>query len=478
MATQFLQSLISLSAAFLLCGFSAFAQADYYVGDTIEFSTLGLQDADHAVIAVNSFGDAIVANHTTFAGHSKAVEVNILLSLGPNPSDGFKLIPPKKLGDPTLDIYGYGGDSCLKPDAEAMSDDSFIIVWERRELSNRHPSRLEICRIFTRDAAGNLLPQPTIQTAQFGEGYILDDTSTAGDGGFMPDIAACDSSNPTAVFVVYVHEAMKKVRPATTYRDYEIRCRKMNWNSTSQAPLLGNITTIQSGIAFDNNAGSPYEGGMVLPDAVFDDSGNLVVAYEQYIIAPHFGHSGAAKGTIQVRRYASSPFAEMDALEFTGYADARLERRPMLASSNADSNNRVLLGWVERFSDAAIAHRAHFRSIRFDTGAAGHTPPVTIPWDESFGLEDDLPQVAMSGRTQFLISSRSFPNQISLISSYKNATAQMTTNQVNTGVNYSWRPSVVLYDFNTFTIGFFAFEGADTNAPSLFKTFLRIKKIQ
>ncbi|MDE0586469.1 MAG: hypothetical protein OSB63_07605, partial [Planctomycetota bacterium] len=146
----------------LLLSLNASAQADYYFGDTIELNTIGSQDADHASIAVNHFGDVIVVNHTSVGSTAKATELNTLVPLGNDISSGFKLYSTHRLGDPTLNIFGAGNDSCSKPDAEDFGNGSFLVVWSRHDLSGNQPSRIEACKVITRDIYGNLLPQVQI----------------------------------------------------------------------------------------------------------------------------------------------------------------------------------------------------------------------------------------------------------------------------------------------------------------------------
>ena len=174
----------------LLLSLNASAQADYYLGDTIELNTIGNQSADHAAIAVNHFGDVIIVNHTSVNSMQKAVELNALAPLGEDRSSGFKLFNTRRLGDPTLNIFGVGNDSCSKPDVESMGDGSFLVVWSRHDLSGNQPSRVEACKIITRDIHGSLLPQVQILSTRTGEGILLDDTSNSGEAGFMPDIAS------------------------------------------------------------------------------------------------------------------------------------------------------------------------------------------------------------------------------------------------------------------------------------------------
>ncbi len=453
------------------------AQADYYIGDTLELPTLGSRDADHAVIAVNSYGDVIVVNHTSVGAHSKAIEVNILVPAGPGIASGLQLFPTYLLGDPTLDIYQFGGDSCNKPDAEALSDDSFLVVWARHELSNRHPSRIEGCRISTRNSYGVLLAQPIIATKQVGEGYIIDETSTAGAAGFMPDIAPIPGSDQNAALVVFAHEQSSITRPSTTYREYDLRCIKIDWATSSSAPNLGTLATLSTDIPFDNNNSQPYFGGMILPDATIDDGNNLIVAFEEFLIKPHYGYVGDPKGTITVQRFSGSPLTLIDDIEFSGHRDFRHQRRPMVATSQSDNTNKVMLGWVEKDDSNTIIHRAHFRTFIFNQNGSGYTDMKTLPWDESFGIEDDLPAVAISGRTQFILTSRSFPNKFKLTSAYKSTQSSNRSTQITTSLNYPWRPAAALLDFANFSMSYICFEGADVHDPNQYKVHLTIQSL-
>ncbi|MBC8370445.1 MAG: hypothetical protein H8E25_10625 [Planctomycetes bacterium] len=469
---------LRLALAAALFSSTAFAQADYYVGDTLELPTFSSQDADHAVIAVNQYGDVVIANHSSIGAHTKQVEVNVLAPLGATGAAGFKLFSPLLVGDPSLDILQFGTDSCAKPDIEALSDDSFLVVWSRHESAQRVPSRLEVCRIVTRDGNGALLAQPTYISPQPGEGFVIDSSSNAGQAGFMPDIAAFGDSHPSMAYVVFAHETLNQVRPTNTYREYDIRCIKVDWMATVQTPTIGNVLTLDTEIAMDNINTFPYSGGLVLPDAVIDDGDNLVVAYEEYLVEPHLGQLGSNKGSIKLQRYSYSPFSLLNEVELSGYYASRHQRRPMIASSPADSENKIIIGWNETDNDSSIIHRSHFKSITFNSNSAGFSSPVSLPWDESFGIEDDLVTVAMSGLTELLVSSRRFTNKFELTSSFKQTASPDQLMNISTRVNYPWRPAVSLFDFSSFSVCFTSFEGAATHNPNLYKIYLTIQKLQ
>jgi hypothetical protein len=293
----------------------------------------------------------------------------------------------------------------------------------------------------------------------------------------MPDIAPLPGSNQNAAFVVFAHEQSSITRASTTYREYDLRCIKVDWATSSSAPNLGPLATLSTDIPFDNNNSQPYFGGLILPDATFDDANKLIVAFEEFIIKPHYGYTGNPKGTITVQRFSSSPLTLIDDIEFSGHRDFRHQRRPMVATSQSDNANKVILGWVEKDDSNTIIHRAHFRSFIFNRDSGGYTNMKTIPWDESFGIEDDLPAVAVSGKTQFLLTSRSFTNKIKLTSAYRSTQGSNTSRQINTPLKYPWRPAAALLDFANFSVSYVCFEGADVQDPNQYKVHLTIQKL-
>ncbi|MFT7517428.1 MAG: hypothetical protein ACI84O_001220, partial [Myxococcota bacterium] len=365
-------------------------------------------------------------------------------------------------------------DSCTKPDAETLGDNSFLVVWSRNELSGNHPSRLEICRILTRDVDGDLLARPVILTESAGIGFVIDDVSEAGQGGFMPDIAALSNSNQDSSCIVYAHEESSYNLFGNTHRSYQLRCRVIDWDLTSSQPDLGAIVTLENGIPFDNLGDYPYPGGMVLPDAVIDDGGNLVVAYEQHSID---ALNESIEGSIQVRRYSKAPFELIDRIELHGSVSSRHQRRPMLATSANDHANRLLVSWNEKSNDNSIDKLVHFREIAFHKNTAGHANPVTVPWNSIAGSEDNLAYVAVSARAQMLITSKTLTNGNKLSTLFESVGSPPVSNYINTTLNFPWRPAIALYDFRDRSLGYFCFEGAPTNAPNQYRIYLKIQEL-
>jgi hypothetical protein len=461
----------------LLLSLNASAQADYYVGDTIELNTIGNKSADHAAIAVNHFGDVIVVNHTSINSTRKAVELNALAPLGETRSSGFKLFNTRRLGDPTLHIFGVGNDSCSKPDVESLGDGSFLAVWTRHDISGNQPSRIEACKIITRNIYGSILPQAQIITTRAGEGILLDDTSNSGDAGFMPDIASYKGSSTAKAIVVFAHERSMFSSYTNTFRNYDLRGKKIYWPLGSSAPNLGPLVTLETNIPVDNVNASPYFGGLVLPDAVIDDAGALAIAYESYLISPHQWHFGPPTGSIQLRRY-SEDLSLLDEISFNGHRVERHQRRPMIATSDKDETNMLTLGWNDLDVNNSGAHRAHFRTVTFNENTSGHATPQVIAWDESFGNKDDLATVAMSGQSRLIMTTRTLPNRKSLNGAFKSKSLPTTTRDFVPSSDNPWRPAMSIHDLpDSRSLNYLSFEGPATSDPSLDRIHLTIQRL-
>ena len=459
----------------LLLSLNANAQADYYIGDTIELNTIGNQSADHAAIAVNHFGDVIIVNHTSVNSRKKAVELNALAPLGETRSSGYKRFNTRLLGDPTLNVFGVGNDSCSKPDVESMGDGSFLVVWSRHDLSGDQPSRVEACKISTRHIYGGLMPQVQILTTRTGEGILIDDTSNYGEAGFMPDIASYKGAGVSKAIVVFAHEQSVYTSSTKTFRDYDLVGKKIHWPLGSSSPTLWPLVTLETNIPVDNVNTSPYSGGLVLPDAVIDDAGALTIAYESYLISPHQWHFGPPRGSIQLRRY-STDLSPLDEIEFNGYGLDRQQRRPMIATSDKDATNMLILGWNDLDANNDGNHRAHFRAITFRENSVSN---FVVPWDESFGGKDDMANVAMSGQSRLIMTTRTLPNRKSLNGAFKSTHLPTITKDFAPNSDRPWRPAMSIHDLpNSRSISYLSFEGPATSDPSISRIHLTIQRLR
>jgi hypothetical protein len=472
-----MQLLLHALVPLLIC-FSANAQADYYVGNTIELPSIGNGSADHAAIAVNHFGDTVIVNHTSASSTRKAVELNALAPLGVSHGDGFKLFNTRLLGDPTLNIFGVGNDHCTKPAVESLGDGSFLAVWSRHDLSGAQPSRIEICKISTRNIFGNLLPQVQILTTRTGEGILLDDTSISGDAGFMPDIASNKTAGSSKAIAIFAHEQSRYKSYTNTFRDYDLRAKKIHWPRTSSSPTLGPLVTLETNIPIDNVNTEAYAGGLVLPDAVIDDAGALIIVYESYLISPHNWHFGPSEGSIQLRRYSES-LSLFDEIEFQGHGTARHQRRPMIATSDKDATNAVTLAWNDIDDNVSLSHRAHFRSVTFTGNTAGHTTPMVIPWDESFGQKDDMVNVAMSKHAKLVMTTRTLLNRKALYGTFAQSSKPPVTNEFADNSPQPWRPAIAIHDLPDFrSLNYLCFEGPSASDSSIDRITLSIRLLR
>jgi hypothetical protein len=254
--------------------------------------------------------------------------------------------------------------------------------------------------------------------------------------------------------------------------------KKVNWPRGSSSPNFGPLVTLETDIAFDNANSTQYAGGMVLPDAVIDDGGNLTIVYESYLISPHHWHFGNPLGSIQLRRY-SEDLSLLDEIELVGNKTERNQRRPMIATSDRDATNLLTLGWNEVDSSNSAVHRSHFRAVIFNENTSGYNIPQVIPWDESFGNEDDLATVAMSGQTKLVMTSRRLPNRNSLTGAFKSLQQPFTTKDFAPNHNHPWRPAMVVYDLpDSRSAAYLSFEGPSANDPSLDRVYLTIQRLR
>lgn len=328
----------------LLCGIFVLicpalsAQSLFGFEECIELPNLSLDSADHAVLAINDNGDIFVAWHSfrsDLFGTPRQVEGAFLKRTGPGT---WKSPDPATdvflLGDPVMGIYG-SIDNCRKPDVVAIGND-FVVTWPRGYVFTDPVNRLEAAHIQV-DGSG----YAAVRSPGPGVGYLLDANINKGGAGVMPDLIH-DPAIPGTASVIYAHEITEQ----SGRRDYELRIVSMDFRNG--ANIFPKKTLVPS-FPLDNskNLGAP-PGGMVLPDAVVDDFGNIVVAYGEYV---REGHNGATEdeGTLVVKRFGVNglDFIEYETIRLHGRAFNHRQRRPNVATSRNDVNNSVMLSWMD-----------------------------------------------------------------------------------------------------------------------------------
>lgn len=469
------------AATFLLVWAAPASAAQIGFGDNIKLPCSGLY-ADHATVEANSYGDICVAFQSGLASGSHQVEVQIVHNVAPGTWQS-SLALHYVLGDPGLNVFGNGNDSCNKPDVVALDDESFVVVWPRHDLSNPALGRLETARFEVRDAAGLLLPAPVLSTAAPGEGFIADPAVPAGDGGIMPDLAAMPGGIALAVYAA--EDSKTFGTGGETYREYSLRLTQMNWGLGPTHPgFLEGPWVLANRIPLDNPWWAPYSGGLVLPDVVTDDLDNIVVAWEQYWVSGHPAYGGGDLGEIVVRRYAATssatPRSSLDEDHFfTTFGPYRHQRRPNLATTGDDAVNDVLLAWADLY-DPPWHDKVRVRSIHYPSSMA-----IDQSWaDERYWGGDPFhdethPDVGMLPGREFCFATRTYLRQRAMMGA-NNAAATMF--QVPTKVGWPLRPSVKLVRAavpggGTTDALIMTYEGANTDLPTIFRTYLGIFRL-
>ncbi len=460
---------VSIGACIALSVAPIAAQQSVGFGETAELPSIATAGADHATVAANSYGDAFVAWHGNFAAGFHVVEGALIsYEAGTFTSgQGTKWV----LGDATLGIMGPNGDTCTKPDVIAMPDDTFIVAWHRSERGGSTIARMEASRITVRDANGDLLPTPIVDEAQPGEGFVIDANIEKGDAGVMVDLVALDQDTVAAV---YVHQASSSVDPVSgdTYRDYDLRITRMDWNLGPGSPsFLFGPTTLQPNIPLDSTPTHPFNGGQVLPDVVLDDLGDLVVAYEQFRLDGHGGVPSSNEGHVVVRRFIGygkpNELTQTHSDFFTNFIN-RHQRRPNLATSRDDARNTVSLTWME---DEVTFWRSNaIFGLELDYGP-GTGPPTTRPlfWPNENGREDTLPVVVHgTDKLRFILGVRGFSSGDRLLLS---RTKEADIFQLPTAIKWPWRPAAALVESTnmagvTSKLLLVTYEGSESGNPT------------
>lgn len=449
-------------------------------GQTVQMIKSGSGPADHATVAVNQYGDVVVAYHTRVSTGQRLVEAQVLRNLGAGTwasNRAHHLI----LGDPALSLYGPQRDNCTKPDVVALEDGSFVVAWPRTDLQDKQVGQLEVARVEIRNAGGLLLSQPALQVPGAGFGYVVDPLVVCGDAGVMPSLAAVH--NGDAVVVYATQDSRTVAGNGDIWRDYSLRALSMDW---SVGPTNPGFSTgpfnLVSGIPMDSDFWNIFTGGMVLPDVVTDDSGHLVVAWEQYSLQGRTGYAGNDRGEVGVARFAgfsaSSPLLPMDLEYFSSFFSELQQRRPMLSASRTDAANVVLLAWADLNRLPFASDDTRFKEILYAT-TAGQSSSSDRFWSNDPGLDEGHPSPSQTGLHQRCFATRAYPSSRVILGSVH---ASQSTFPVPSPITYPERVAVEVFETATpagipLSILFIAYEGSNYNDPDLYHTYLGVFKL-
>lgn len=366
-------------------------------GQLFELPTLS-DECDHATVAVNAARDLLVCWQSVVylpnpvPGEpdlrARQIEIAYFPWLEQRGRWGTPVLggPGHAIaGDPAVDFFGSGADSCRKPDVLALGDGSFVVLWARTEAAVPVSSRLEAVRVTPSGVSDFVLDAPAP-----GLGYEIDTDLRSGEAGAMVDGTGFPGSDLRAAAVYGADEVLQG-----TEREYSLRLALMDW---ATLPPAVQVETAFSGIPWDESPGfGTPPGGLVLADTVADDYGHLVVAWGQY---DHDPQAGTWTGSIEIRRLQldwswQTPALLLDQAAFGAAAPGNFLARPNLAVSHQDDRmggNRVTLAWFES-ADAVNADRdLHLAEVDF-TGEAlpGAVGLTEHPWPNSPIRDDHYP---------------------------------------------------------------------------------------
>lgn len=407
---------LALLVATLLIAGPAFGQNLLKLKKTFEIPKgIAAADADHATMAISDRGDILVAWQVDVPFLSGTYVVKRVEAAFFERSGSRGWIKPDGndvmiLGDPALGLLAAEAETCRKPDVTAIGED-FIVTWPRNVPTGapgEGEGQLEVVRIRRNPVFGGTF----VDAPQSGAGYIVDPFFDAGDGGPMQDNVALTQTGPGIAATFYVHQEFL----GFTTREFDLRQAVIDFSQ--DPPIITGPSVLIDNLPMDDGPLSgPPNGGLVLPDAVEDDFGHIVLGYEEYVEA---GHQGApqTQGWVRAKRYeyaGAGVFNELDSWEYSHptQAEARM-RRPNLSQSNRDSENTVQISWMSNEDDpSAIAETIHYE-LDFTGGVgAGLVLETDMAFPLKPGVADTLP-VPVQGanlKLDFAIRSGS-PNRI------------------------------------------------------------------
>lgn len=434
-----------LLAALIGLALPASAQTQVDANTAIQLPSFAPADgkADHETIAMNSQGDCFVTWSSSVYSLTgpdsviRRVEGAFLRRTGATTWD---LYPTVVLGetDP-LELPGSTtvfplGDICRKPDVVRVGDD-FVVSWQRIEDGDTANGQLE-CAYIEVPASGDAVVHLSDPT---GIGYTLDsfDPRTAGS---MVDLAcAPGTSAPIVAFYVARTSVMSLGGGENAY-DFDLRAVTFDFPTIGLPPAVNAPNTLDA-VKYDDYAPGDPNGGRVLPDAVFDTFGNVVVAFEEFENGERTGSGNPDIATLHVRRYSidgGGALTELNAQTVAGAASTFAQRRPNIFRSV--SNDEISLAWVELELPASSTAFYHYE-ITYPDGVNDAAfldfLPVEVPND----VNPQVP-VPLQYRNARAVVLAVNPNPGSFLVGYQLSTESKWNLFNNFIGKQPWRPSL------------------------------------
>ncbi|KAA3604463.1 MAG: hypothetical protein DWQ01_21740 [Planctomycetota bacterium] len=424
-------------ATLLLLLAPALPQGTVGLDSCLELPNFATGDSDHAVVAFNDQGDAFVAWHSRredLFGSPRQVEGAYLRYMG---NDTWEIPDPQEdhflIADPSLALVGPI-DNCRKPDVVAIGSD-FVVCWPRGSNYGSVIHQLEVVRLQVGASGPAVLDRPLP-----GMGYVVDSQVNNGEAGIMPDLATLDPAGIAAV--VYAHEE----NAAGPYREYDLRMVELDFSGAT--PSFSNPLVLDDNFPMDASqvTGLPG-GGLVLPDAVVDDFGYLVVAHEEYVRKDH-QNAPRDIGAVVLQRFqkVGASMRMLEEVSFPGKAMDNRQRRPNVAASRHDGVNSVSLTWMDNpdapGADVDVAHL----EVEFLGGAsAGALLFHKMDYPNSPTRSDTQPVPLQGEQLRLSFAVRALPSGVRKIPVWIGVPGGILQEAPSCS-NDPWRPAVDLWE--------------------------------
>ncbi|MCH2112567.1 MAG: hypothetical protein MK213_06880 [Planctomycetes bacterium] len=354
------------SCLFVLLAAPLTAQQTISFGDVSALPMLG-STSDHASVAINDRGDIFVAwsSATILQGTpTKQVEGYFIPRTSPttweSPDPGSFGLHHFLLGEAGISPSGEI-ERCHKPDVVSVGDD-FVVFFPRINRGSQS-AVLEAVRIVIDPSLGTA----TLDSPAPGEGYLVDGPFHAGEGGVMPDGVrlryqkqAPNKSRKGRAGVAYAE--MTSGIPSA--RNFSLRIAAIDF-SVSPPWVIGAGSAVKD-IPVDFTGTYPG-GGMLLPDIVEDDFGNLLVGWEEFESTARGVPMDDGRLMVAAFQFKEGAFNLVDSIKLQGVETEDRQRRPNLSSSIFDKKNTIGVAWQECEADGTDL-RSHFGLLSLSSG--------------------------------------------------------------------------------------------------------------
>lgn len=386
--------LFSLLAAALCLPGIGIGQTSIQANQLVELSTHAPLDAqaDHAVVAVNTQGDVLVAWSSALHPRPHALSDKRRVEAAffrRTSTDTWDMYPTQIIGESDEAALPGGnpvfpnGDICRKADVVAVGD-NFLVAWQRIEDDGTENGQIECCYIEV-PATGDMVPHLADSA---GIGYVLDPAVDCRTAGAMVDLAY-DATAATPFFAVYCSRT--SLTPLGYGNAYDFDLRGVGFDfPVPGAPTVYPAQTLRTGIAFDDFAPTLPYGGRILPDTVFDQFGNVVIALEEFKRGDRVGGGALDEGYIHLERWsmgAGGVLNQLNVQVLSGLNPVNSVRRPNLARLPGNDDVCLAFGELDIVTNASDIY--HYSLVYPDSVAdaaiSDHAPNL-LP-----NINEDVP---------------------------------------------------------------------------------------